>query len=89
MLKPASRRAHARVASAAVAVKGLGFASMNALESGAPLTRLPPPLCLLPALEKVSASAVGFAAEFYGEHQDGITEIMKADAVVVDGRWRK
>ncbi|MFZ1940083.1 MAG: hypothetical protein WAU67_13360 [Terracidiphilus sp.] len=30
----------ARVASAAVAVKGLRFASMNALESGAPLTAI-------------------------------------------------
>jgi|HubBroStandDraft_4_1064222.scaffolds.fasta_scaffold03042_5 hypothetical protein len=57
---------------------------MNALESGAPLTRFPRPLCLLPAIEKMSASAVGFAAVFYGEHQDGITEIMKADAVVAD-----
>ena len=34
------RRADARVASAAVAVKGLRFASMNALESGAPLTAI-------------------------------------------------
>jgi hypothetical protein len=54
-LKRASRRAdssraskcgsrgspeHARVASTAVAVKGLRFASMNALERGAPLTAI-------------------------------------------------
>jgi hypothetical protein len=31
-------------------------------------------------------SAVGFTAVFYGEHQDGIAEIVKADAVVADAK---
>jgi len=37
------------------------------------------------------SSAVGFAAVFYGEDQDGVSEIMEADAVVADAEaelWR-
>jgi hypothetical protein len=37
------------------------------------------------------ASAVGFAAVFYGEDQDGVSEIVKADAVVAGAEaelWR-
>ncbi len=51
----------------------------------APRTRaLDPPSLCAPVLLPAIASAVGFAAVFYGEDQDGVAEILKADAVVAD-----